>query len=39
MRSGKRVLVGQTFESGEVLLEVDAAGRRIITNKRQVALI
>jgi hypothetical protein len=39
MRSGKRVRVGETFESGEVLREVDPARGRIVTDHRNLVLL
>lgn len=39
MLSGKRVKVGETFESGEVLREADPAKNRIVTDLRTVGLL
>lgn len=39
MLSGKRVRVGEAFESGEVLREADPARNRIVTDQRTVGLL
>lgn len=39
MRSGKRVRVGEAFESGEVLREADPARGRIVTDQRNLVLL
>jgi hypothetical protein len=39
MLSGKRVKVGETFDSGEVLREADPVKNRIVTDLRTVGLL
>ena len=39
MRSGRRVRVGETFDSGEVLREADPTRGRIVTDQRNIALL
>jgi hypothetical protein len=39
MISGRRVRVGETFDSGEVLREADPVKNRIVTDQRTVGLL
>jgi hypothetical protein len=39
MLSGSRVRVGETFESGETLLQVDPPRNRILTSQRHLVLL